>query len=40
MGEAIHLKGKVLSLLVTENDVWTAESGAIARRTSLFVSSG
>ncbi|KIM32511.1 hypothetical protein M408DRAFT_327055 [Serendipita vermifera MAFF 305830] len=36
LGDAIQFQGKVLSLLVTEDDVWTAESGSIARRTSLL----
>jgi hypothetical protein len=37
LGHAIHLNGKILDLQVKGNNVWTAESGAIARKVSLKV---
>ncbi|KAG9079516.1 hypothetical protein FS749_008455 [Ceratobasidium sp. UAMH 11750] len=38
LGHPIELKGKVIRLVVRNGDAWTAESGAVIRRTDLVTS--
>lgn len=37
IGDPIELNGKVIQLAIRGDDLWTAESGAVARRTNLKV---
>ena len=37
IGHPIEVKGKIIRMLIRNEDAWTVESTAIARRTSLQV---
>lgn len=38
IGNSLELKGKIIRLVVQNGEAWTAESGAVVRRTNLAVS--